>query len=399
MFPYRKLLFKVSGSIAAFKACALISKLVKDGIEVRVVATPSALKFVGGATFEGLTGNKVYSETFHGGEMMAHIHLDRWADAVILCPASANTINQMAAGIGDDLVKALFLAHDFSKPYFLVPAMNEKMWNHPATRKSIATLKEYGVRVLSPSSGSLACGEFGEGRMLEPEQIYEMLGAKSSHVRVLITAGGTREPIDSVRFIGNSSTGSTAATICDELVAAGFQVTLLKSESAVTPNSNCEVLNFSTFEDFRKKLLNLVSKNNFATVVHAAAVSDYSVGEVLADGKKIKKNGKLKSGEAIALKLKSNPKLIDQIKKVSKNRKLQLVGFKLTDTTDEIEIKNAVRSLFEKSDADVVVHNDVSGISRNHHSGKIIKATGKPIPFASKKELAAHLRQVIEVNL
>jgi phosphopantothenoylcysteine decarboxylase / phosphopantothenate---cysteine ligase len=391
MFPFRKVLFKISGSIAAFKACSLISRLVKEGVEVQVVATPSALKFVGAATLEGLTGKKVFSEVFAEGQMMNHIHLDRWAQAVILCPASANCINQMAAGLGDDLVKTLFLAHDFSVPYFIVPAMNEKMWNHPATKLSVKKLLDFGVKVLSPNAGSLACGEVGEGRMLEPEEIYKLMSAPKNGTKVLITSGGTREPIDSVRFIGNMSTGATAAAVADELISAGYEVTYLKAESAISPKNGCATLSFNSFADLKSKLFKKLSKESYSFVIHAAAVSDFSVK---------KRNEKIESNSEISLQLKPNPKLIDEIKKISKNKKVKLIGFKLTDTEDPEAVKNAVKKIFDGSRADFVVHNDLSDIGANAHAGKIINALGKAKAFVDKRDLAIKIKEAIaEVNL
>lgn len=394
MFPFRKLLFKISGSIAAFKACALISRLVKEGVDIQVVATPSALKFVGAATLEGLTGKKVFSEVFQDGQMMSHIHLDRWADAVILCPASANTINQMATGISDDLVKALFLAHDFSRPYFLIPAMNEKMWTHPATKASIEKLVGYGVKVLSPNSGSLACGEIGEGRMLESDEIYNLIGqsVNNSKKKVLITAGGTREPIDSVRFIGNTSTGNTAAAIADEMIRSGYDVTFLKAESAKSPGAKCNIIRFSSFKDLKSRLSKTLAKENFEFVIHAAAVSDYSVERVIS--------GKIESVGDLNLKLKRNPKLIDEIKKISKNKKVKLIGFKLTDTEDKNAIESAVKKIFSQSNADFVVHNDLSFISEREHHGEIIDKKGNKNSFSDKHDLARKITKVItEVSI
>ncbi len=395
MFPYRKVLFKLTGSIAAFKACALISRLVKEKVEVQIVASPSALKFIGTATLEGLTGKKVFSEVFAEGQMMNHIHLDRWADAVILCPATANTINQMAAGIADDLVKNLYLAHDFKRPYFLVPAMNEKMWSHPATKKSVESLKAAGVQILNPTSGSLACGEEGEGRMLEADEIYARLASAASGPRVLITSGGTREAIDSVRFIGNMSTGSTAAAIADELIKSGFRVSFLKAQSSVSPHLLCAEYSFVTFADLKRQLASLLTKESFDYVIHAAAVSDYSVAEIKSGEKKLPKAGKIDSAEKVTLTLKKNPKLIDDLKEISRNKKIKLIGFKLTDTDDLKEIKEAVKKLFAHSDADFVVHNDLSAISREGHKGNIYSNKGRTLSFSTKRELANRLKEVI----
>jgi phosphopantothenoylcysteine decarboxylase/phosphopantothenate--cysteine ligase len=167
-----KFLFKLSGSIAAYKACALISRLVQEGHTVQTVASPAALQFVGAATLEGLTGRAVITDIYAAGNQMDHIHLNRWADAVLLCPATARTLNHMAAGTGDEPLASFFLAHDFSTPYFVVPAMNQAMYAHPATQHALNTLKGWGIRIIEGKSGIQACGEHGLGRMAEPDEIY-----------------------------------------------------------------------------------------------------------------------------------------------------------------------------------------------------------------------------------
>ena len=171
----RRILFKLSGSIAAYKACHLLSRLVQAGFDVQPVCTPSALEFIGPATLNGLTGKAVLTNTFEAGRAMDHINLAKWADLTILCPATANQINKLAAGIGDDIVSTLFLAHDFQKPYWIVPAMNEKMWSHPATQASVAKILTWGVRVVDPAVGHQACGDFGAGRMIEPEILESLI--------------------------------------------------------------------------------------------------------------------------------------------------------------------------------------------------------------------------------
>ncbi len=199
-----KVLFQLSGSIACFKACSVISALVKQGCEVQVVATPSALEFVGPATLEGLTGRSVMTSLFHQGEYMAHIHLMNWADLVILCPATANTISKLASGIGDDLISTLFLAYDFKKPYLVIPAMNTKMYLHPSTQHSLEILKSWKIEILESASGVLACGEEGIGRLLEPDQIMNAiqkripsLGVRpvgGAAMKVLITSAELAKP-------------------------------------------------------------------------------------------------------------------------------------------------------------------------------------------------------------
>lgn len=168
-------LFKISGSIAAYKACYLLSQLVQEGHEVQTVASPAALEFVGKATLEGLTGKPVLTGLFESGRQMDHIRLNRQADAVLLCPATADIINRLAAGAGNDVLTTFFLAHDFRKPYFIIPAMNQAMYRHPATMYALEILRSWGVRILEGASGRQACGETGIGRMAEPDEIYAQL--------------------------------------------------------------------------------------------------------------------------------------------------------------------------------------------------------------------------------
>ena len=172
-------LFFLTGSIACFKACAVLSRLAQAGVTVQTVATPAALRFVGAATLEGLSGRAVFSELWEPGRALDHIDLARAADLALVCPATANTVNRLAAGLADDPVGALFLAWELKqKPWWIAPAMNHRMWQHPATGASLEKLRAWGVRVLDPVEGPHACGEAGPGRLAEPEQIAaEVLAA------------------------------------------------------------------------------------------------------------------------------------------------------------------------------------------------------------------------------
>src|SRR4051812_6287817 len=198
----KKILFLMSGSIAAFKTCQVISKLVQDGNEVQIAATESTFEFVGRMTLEGLTGKKVLSDLWESGHAMDHIFLTRWADMAMLCPATANTLARLAGGFADDLVSAMTLAWPGDKPYFIFPAMNHQMLQAPVTQVNLQTLMSRGFRVAPTQSGSLACGEDGPGRMLEAEEILRRIRVKPLG-EVLITGGATREPIDGIRFISN----------------------------------------------------------------------------------------------------------------------------------------------------------------------------------------------------
>lgn len=167
-----KILFQLTGSIACFKACELISRLVKRGAAVETVASEGALRFVGAATLEGLTGRRPFTDLYEAGRTMDHIRLARWADVALLCPATANSLNRLAAGLADDAIGALFLAWEIaSKPWLIAPAMNATMWDHPASRASRERLAGFGARILPVGEGRLACGEQGDGRLLEVDEL------------------------------------------------------------------------------------------------------------------------------------------------------------------------------------------------------------------------------------
>lgn len=165
------ILFQLTGSIACYKACNVISRLVQEGCEVKTVVTQNALKFIGKSTLEGLTHHAVYMDTFEDRSALEHIELTKWMDLAIICPATANILNKLAAGVADDFVSTLFLAWDLKKPWLIAPAMNRNMWGHPAARRSVKTLEGWGVKILGAGKGYQACGDTGEGRLLEPDAI------------------------------------------------------------------------------------------------------------------------------------------------------------------------------------------------------------------------------------
>lgn len=366
-----KLLFILTGSIALYKVMNVLSHFKKQNYQIKVVATESALKFVGISTIEGLTGEKVHSDLYANGSNMDHINLVRWADAIIVAPASANYLNKIANGIGDDLASTLFLAHDFTKPFAVFPAMNTKMYQHPSTQKSISALKSWGVDILDSASGVLACGEIGVGRLLEPDQMITAIenlkmpvtATKPASVaplmakKILISSGGTQEAIDDVRVISNKSTGKTAAALADQFIANGFAVTYLAAENAKLPTFECEVVNFTDFHSLEENLRQLLPLD-YSAFIHAAAVSDYSV---------VPSEGKINSdSEELTLKLKRNPKLIELVKRLNPN--IKLIGFKLTSTADEKLVNEKITKLFEQAKCDIVVHNDWSTVKSDKHT-------------------------------
>ncbi len=399
----QKILFLMTGSIACFKACQVVSKLVQNGFEIQVVMSPSALQFVGAATLEGLTNKPVVSDLFAAGNVMDHIHLVRWADAILVAPATANFINKSSQGIGDDLLTTMFLAHDFKKPFMIAPAMNTSMYLHPVTQKSIKALREMGISILETASGVLACGEVGWGRLLEPDLIVEEvkkslqaplngeksvgLAKKSENQKILITSGGTEEAIDSVRSITNKSTGATGAFLADHFSQLGFDVVYLHAKSAQIPMSDVRKLSFVSFNDLQTEMWNLLENESFTSVIHAAAVSDFSLEKSAL--------GKISSEQNLTLNLKKNPKLVNEIKKISKNKDVRLVGFKMTAQLGLSDQQKAVEKLFAGSHAEIIVHNDVSEFKEGQHPYHLYtRTTGKdPVFCQNKSELAQTLSQ------
>lgn len=371
-----KVLVLISGSIAAYKACYLISKMVQAGHEVKVVASQSALQFVGIATLEGLSGKPVAHNTFETGSAMDHINLIRWADIVICIPATANFINKLASGIGDDLLSTLALAHDFKKPFLIAPAMNVQMYLHPATQKSLKTLREYGFAILETASGVLACGEEGFGKLLDPDLIYEEISLALPPIApqemrpapkiapILITSGGTIEAIDSVRSITNTSSGKTGAMIGDVLLELGFEIEYLGAKNGAAPVAQCNTSTFTDFKSLENLLFAKLEKQNYSAIIHCAAISDYSVASIIADGRTCEAGqAKLPSDmDEISIKLKRNPKLISQIKAKSKNKAIKLFGFKLTDFDNKTDITQSVKKQIETSGCDYVVQNNIEEI-------------------------------------
>ena len=359
------ILFVLTGSIACYKACEAISRLVQRGHRVRTVATEAALHFVGAATLEGLTGERVATDLFAAGGAMDHIELARWADVTIVCPATANTLNRAAAGLGDDLAGALLLAHDGKKPLLFAPAMNPAMWAHPATVASVERLKTFGARFVPVGAGRTACGEVGDGRLAEPAEIVaaiEAAAARPAHrLRVLVTGGGTAEPVDGVRVLSNTSTGATAALIAAHFARCGHRVTLLRARSAVAAEAGVREEKFGTFAELDSALARLLGAEEFDAVIHAAAVSDFSVGAVIVNDMPLAPGiGKIDSHAAPRLLLRGNAKLIDHLRERSRRKDVRIVGFKLTREAPPAEAERLVRELFAHSRADFVVHNDLA---------------------------------------
>ncbi|WP_410474438.1 bifunctional phosphopantothenoylcysteine decarboxylase/phosphopantothenate--cysteine ligase CoaBC [Guyparkeria sp. TX1] len=303
-----RILVGVSGGIAAYKAVVLVRRLVEAGCEVRVVMTEAATRFVTPLTFQAVSGHPVRTTLLdaEAESGMDHIALARWADAVVIAPASADLMARLAAGMADDLLTTLCLATD--APVHIAPAMNRQMWAHPATQANRDTLLARGVTLLGPAAGAQACGETGEGRMLEPEAIAGAIlealprdgGRDLAGQRVVVTAAGTREPIDPVRFIANRSSGRMGFAIAAEAARRGAAVTLIAGPSTLPTPSGVTRVDVETAAEMQAAVEAIESMDIF---VGAAAVADYRVAAP-ADHK-LKKDG-----EPLRLELVPNPDII-----------------------------------------------------------------------------------------
>lgn len=410
----RHILLLMSGSIACAKASALISAWVKQGHEVQVACTRSATEFIGLATLEGFSGRPVLHDAFAAGQVMDHIHLARWADLVVAAPATSNLINKFSSGIADDAVTSLWqAAYGSQLPMYVVPAMNTHMWNYPATQRSVKQLKAWGITVLPTAEGDLACGETGAGRMLEPEAIMQLIPTSGRVAgpgkRILVTGGGTREAIDAVRYIGNTSSGKTAADLTEKLLARGHDVTWLGAASAIRPAAACQQQTFISFDDLQQVLQGQLAENHFDMVIHAAAVSDFSLDRIerhcgttqagaadqADDGSIRQTGGKLSSADGLNLQLKKNPKLLASLKQWSANPDIRVVGFKLTAGATQDQRIAAVERQFSTADIDAVVHNDLDDIRPDQHVFSWHRHGEQPLHCADSTELINHLEALL----
>ena len=402
----KNVLVAMSGSISCYKAASLVSLLRKEGYIVKTVATSSAMKFIGSSTLEGLTGYRLEIDTFEEGSQMQHIALAKWADILLICPATGDIINGIAAGRADDLVKSICLAFDFQeKPFLIAPSMNTTMLKNPITQESIKKLGRLGVHILPTEVGELACGDYGEGRLLNPEALalyvkYSYSLQSLNKRKILITSGGTSEDIDGVREITNFSSGKTGAFLADYLTVAGHTITLLRAKSSVKPTVSCSERLFSSSEDLDKLLQEELGGKSYDAVIQLAAVSDFVVDHLLVDGSRVSlvegSSKKISSDSSLAFVMKKNKKIIDDIKSYSSNPNLKLVGFKLTHNMTADEEKRKIQKIFDNARADYVVHNELSEITESSHPAKVYFRGGvKAKEVSNKEELAWELHQAL----
>ena len=355
----KKILLIICGGISAYKSLELIRLFKKYGAEVKTILTKSAKEFVTPLSVASLSKEKVYDDLFNpeNEAEMDHISLSRWADVILVTPATANTISKLSTGSSDDLASTVILASD--KNIFLAPAMNVRMWEHPSTKKNLNKLKSYGYKIIGPEIGDMACGEFGEGKMTEPVDIFQRIEMyfselnKNKKLKALVTAGPTNEYIDPVRFITNKSSGKQGYALAKSLAKKGFQTTLISGPTSLKIDDDINLIKVETADEMFK-----ATQKNLPTdvAIFSAAVADFKVKE--------KNNEKIKKQEYLNLKLEKNTDILNYVSKHNSLRPKLVIGF--AAETNNIQ-ENAEKKLIEKN-CDWVIANDVSNNSIGFNS-------------------------------
>jgi phosphopantothenoylcysteine decarboxylase/phosphopantothenate--cysteine ligase len=355
----KKILLIICGGISAYKSLELIRLLKKQDVEVKTILTKSAKEFVTPLSVASLSQGKVYDDLFNAENEaeMDHISLSRWADVILVVPATANTISKLSAGSSDDLASTVILASD--KDVFLTPAMNVRMWEHPSTKQNLNKLRSYGYKIIGPEIGDMACGEFGEGKMTEPKDIFGTIEVyfdelnKNQKLKALVTAGPTNEYIDPVRFITNKSSGKQGYALAKVLAKRGFQTTLISGPTNLQIDSNINLIKVETADEmFRATQENLPAD----VAIFSAAVADFKIKE--------RKNEKMKKQEYLNLELEKNIDILNYVSKHNSLRPKLVIGF--AAETNDLQ-KNAQKKLIEKN-CDWVIANDVSNNSIGFNS-------------------------------
>lgn len=404
MLKDKNIILGVTGGIAAYKCVDLVSRLRKQGANVHVILTKGAQNFVTETAMREISGNPVVTSMWQEIQQydVEHIALAQLADVVLVAPATANVIAKCACGMADDMLTTTLLAT--KAPVFFAPAMNTNMYENSITQQNLHTLQERGCHIIEPAAGHLACGTSGVGRMPEPQELVEILadffatakesaeadevdscqhlaeGLDFSGVNILVTAAGTREPIDPVRYIGNRSSGKMGYAIAEAARDLGANVTLISGPSALTPLAGVNFFKVESARDMRRLVLENFSESQI--VIKAAAVADYRVKNV-ADHK-IKKND-----EELTLVLEKNPDILKELGQ-KKQKGQVLVGF-AAETQNLIQY---AQSKLEKKNLDMIVANDVSkpqaGFNVDTNLIKLLKRDGsiEELPLMSKKDLA-----------
>ena len=347
----KKILFIICGGISAYKSLETIRMLKKNDAEIKTILTKSAKEFVTPLSIASLSQGKVYDDLFstENEAEMDHISLSRWADIIVVAPATANTIAKLSNGYSDDLASTVILASN--KPIFLAPAMNVRMWNHKSTQSHLKILKSYDYKFIGPIIGDMACGEYGEGKMSEPidiyKRIYKFLSNKTQNkkIKALVTAGPTNEYIDPVRYITNKSSGKQGYEIAKSLYNRGFDTTLISGPTNIEITDRIKLIQVETAEEMFK-----ATQQNLPTdvAIFTAAVSDFKV--------KKKHKKKIPKQENLVIDLEKNIDILNYVSNHNSKRPKLVIGF--AAETHNLE-KNAINKLQNKN-CDWIIANDIS---------------------------------------
>jgi len=347
----KKILIVICGGISAYKSLEFIRALRKNQAEIKTIITKSAKEFVTPLSITSLSQGKVYEDLFNpeNEAEMDHISLSRWADLIVVVPATANTLSKLSNGTCDDLASTVILASN--KKIFLVPAMNVRMWEHPSNQKNLNNLKEYGYKIIGPEIGDMACGEYGSGKMTEPSEIFNYVEnyfkqlKKNNCLKALITAGPTREYIDPVRYITNKSSGKQGYELAKSFRDKGFDTTLISGKTNLKPVDGIKYIEIETADEMLKETLNNLPVD---VAVFSAAVADFKAKNYSKE--------KIKKSDQQNINLTKNVDIISYISKHNSLRPKLTVGFAAeTENMDE----NAKKKLSEKN-CDWIIANDVS---------------------------------------
>jgi phosphopantothenoylcysteine decarboxylase/phosphopantothenate--cysteine ligase len=390
----KRILLGVCGGIAGYKAAELVRLLRKQGHEVRVVMTSAARQFVTPLTFQALSGHAVHSDLLdvEQEQAMSHIHLARWADILLLAPATADMLAKMAHGLADDLLSTLYLASEC--PVFVAPAMNQAMWAKSVTQENVARLQRHGVHCIGPAAGEQACGEQGLGRMVEPVDICRLVLEHSQPgllhgIRIVISAGPTREPLDPVRYISNRSSGKMSYALATAALSCGADVTLISGPVSLPPPPGAKLIAVETALQMYDAV---ISHSRIADVyIGAAAVADYRPRQ-LAD-RKIKKAGDISN-----IALVKNPDIIASVADLQP--KPFIVGF-AAETND---LENYAKRKLQAKNLDMIAANWVGqtegGFESDSNALQVFWPGGQQIlPMTDKQTLAAQLLTLIAEKL
>jgi len=380
------ILLGVTGSIAAYKSAEVVRLLKKRGLDVKVLLTENGARFIGAETLATLSGHPVYTKMFAASrsEQISHISLSDWANVLLVAPATANVIAKFAGGLADDLLSTTFISCDC--PVLIAPAMNSRMYAHPVVQKNIERLRQFGASFIGPEPGELACGTSGKGRMSDPETIVDVaasvarFGYDLKGLKVLVSAGPTREMIDPIRFISNRSSGKMGFALARAAAARGAKVTLVAGPTTLEPPHGIDVRNVISAEEMRKAVLDALPGQD--AVIMAAAVADYAP--------RAPARQKLKKGpEGVSLELARTPDVLAEVSQVRRKGQV-VVGF--AAETEEV-VENARAKLFEKN-LDFIIANDVSlrdsGLETDVNTATLLWPDGKlrSLEPMAKTELA-----------